>query len=316
MTGWFASNVILIQTTLTTTLLALSLQIPIRLGVFSFAGIGAFGIGGYTAAIAMVHLGWPTYPAILLGVVVAAVATYILGVIVQRLSGLYLGMATLAFTLIISVLAVNGGSLTGGAAGLFGAVGTIDVPQILLIVVGVVLVVSYFETGSRGRRADAVREDPSLAAAMGIHVSRYRLMAFLASGAIGGLAGAITTLRRTAISPAEVNFGLIVLALTVIIVGGIGSWVGVLIGAVVFVWLPTWVAFVGQWEDLIYGTIVVLAAVFMPDGAHGVIKMLIRRLRVRISREPRTFETAALPSIRAVRDRPDSRGLVRDGVDS
>lgn len=298
MTGWYASNVVLIQATMTTMLLALSLQIPMRIGVFSFAGIGAFGIGGYSAAIAIVHLGWSTYPAIALGVVTGAVATFLLGLIVQRLDGLYLGMATLAFTLIVAVVAVNGGALTGGAAGLFGAVGDIDELQILIMLVVVIAGVAYFELGSRGRRSDAVREDPSLAAAMGVSVARYRRVAFLASGAVGGLAGGITTLLRTSITPAEVNFHLIVLALTVIVVGGTGSWVGVLIGSVIFVWLPTWLSFVSEWEDIIYGVIVVIAAIFLPNGLLGIAKSLIRRIRSRGT--PKSVETSAIPSIRVV----------------
>ena len=62
MSDWYYMNVVLIQTTLTTLLLALSIQVPLRFGVFSFAGIGAFGIGGYGAAMAMVHLEWSTWP--------------------------------------------------------------------------------------------------------------------------------------------------------------------------------------------------------------------------------------------------------------
>ena len=70
MSDWYSMNVVLIQTTLTTVLLALSIQVPMRYGVFSFAGVGAFGIGGYTGAMAMVHGEWTTWPAVLLGTVV------------------------------------------------------------------------------------------------------------------------------------------------------------------------------------------------------------------------------------------------------
>ena len=134
MSTWYAMNVVLIQTTLTTLLLALSIQVPMRFGVFSFAGVGAFGIGGYGSAIAMVSLGWSTWPAVALGAVVAGAVVFLLGLVVQRLTGLYMGMATIAFTLIVSVLAVNGGDLTGGAMGLYGALGEISVLQILVVV--------------------------------------------------------------------------------------------------------------------------------------------------------------------------------------
>ncbi|WP_132992149.1 branched-chain amino acid ABC transporter permease [Gordonia zhaorongruii] len=281
MSDWFDANTVLMQQTLTTLLMALSIQIPMRMGVFSFAGIGAFGIGGYTAAAAMLHLGWGTFPSLVLGLAIPAAAVYLLGLLVQRLTGLYLGMATIAFTLIVAVVAVNGGDLTGGAAGLFGALGELTLGTILIVTVIVVALTQLTESRGMGRRVDAVREDPELANAMGIDVARYRRMSFLASGAVGGLAGGITTLLRSTITPAEVNFHLVVLALTVIVVGGTRSWVGVAIGSIVFVWLPTVVAFVSEWEEFIYGVVVVVAAVLLPDGVLGVIRDGWHRVRTR-----------------------------------
>lgn len=284
MSTWFASNTVLLQQTLTTLLMALSIQIPMRMGVFSFAGIGAFGIGGYGAAAAMIHLGWGTAPAILLGTVISGAVVYLLGLVIQRLNGLYMGMATIAFTLIVAVVAVNGGELTGGASGLFGALGQLTLGGIFVIVLVVLALTQFTESGSLGRRIDAVREDPELANAMGIDVGRYRRLSFLAAGLVGGLAGGITTLLRTTITPEEVNFHLVVLALTVIVVGGTGSWIGVAIGSVVFVWLPTWVSFVAEWEQFIYGALVVLAAVLLPNGILGVLRDGWHALRTRSRR--------------------------------
>lgn len=281
MSDWYYSNIVLLQQTLTTLLMALSIQIPMRMGVFSFAGIGAFGIGGYTAAAAMLHLGWATFPSIVLGMLIPGVIVYLLGLIIQKLNGLYLGMATIAFTLIVAVVAVNGGELTGGAAGLFGALGDLTFGSILIVAVVVVVITQLTESGGLGRRIDAVREDPELASALGIDVVRYRRLSFLASGLVGGLAGGVTTLLRSTITPAEVNFHLVVLALTVIVVGGTRSWVGVVIGSIVFVWLPTVVSFVSEWEEFIYGIVVVLAALFLPNGAFGVIRDAWHRLRIR-----------------------------------
>ena len=281
MMDLFSSNVVLIRQTLTMILLALSIQIPMRVGVFSFAGVGAYGIGGYAAAIAMLHLGWSTLPAIALGMLIAGVLTYLLGLLVQRLTGLYLAMATIAFTLIISVVAVNGGELTGGASGLFGALGDLSLLDILVVVAIVVALTQVTESRGLGRRIDAVSNDPELANAMGINVGRYRRASFLASGLVGGLAGGITTLLRSTITPAEINFHLVVVALTVIVVGGRRSWMGVVIGSVVFVFLPTWLDFVDQWQEVIYGALVMLAAVFLPEGVLGVLRNLWHRLRTR-----------------------------------
>lgn len=277
MIDWYLSNSVLLQTTLTTLLLALSIQVSMRVGVFSFAGIGAFGIGGYLAAIGMTQWELETIPAIIIGAIAGSIVVFLLGLLIGKLTGLYLGMATIAFTLIIAVLAINGGEFTGGASGIFGALGDITLEGVALVVLVVVALLTFTELGSIGRQIDTVREDPELANSLGISVTRYRRISFAVSGLIGGLAGGITTLTRSTITPEEVNFHLVVLALTVIVVGGSGSWVGALIGSVIFVWLPTWLDFVSEWEELIYGVLVTLAAIFLPKGILGVIRDLIHK---------------------------------------
>jgi branched-chain amino acid transport system permease protein len=277
MMDWYMSNSVVIQATMTTLLLALSIQLPLRMGVFSFAGVGCFGIGGYTAAILFTKFSMGTWPAIAIGTLLAGVLCYLLGLIIHKLSGLYLGMATIAFTLIVAVVATNGGTLTGGASGLFGALGGITNLHVFLLLAVVIIGLAISEFGRFGRKIDTVREDPELAAALGINVTSYRKMTFLASGLIGGLAGAVTTLLRSTITPAEVNFHMVVTVLTVIIIGGSSSWLGALIGAIIITWLPTVLSVVAEWESIIYGFLVALAAIFLPSGILGLAKNLIHR---------------------------------------
>lgn len=281
MMDWYLTNIVLVQSTLTTLLLALSLQVPLRVGVFSFAGAGCYGIGGYGAAIAMTRYEMSTFESIAVGTVLAGVIGFLLGLVIQRLTGLYLGMATIAFTLIVSVIAVNGGDFTGGASGLFGALGELDTVHIFLAVLVVVALLALSEFGSMGRRVEAVRENPELASALGVNVTRYRLAAFGISGLLGGLSGAFTILLRSTITPDAINFHLVVLALTVIIVGGSRSWVGALIGSIIFVWLPSLLDFVGEWEAVVYGIIVALAAVFLPEGVVGLVVDTYRKIQSR-----------------------------------
>lgn len=286
MNQWFLSHEILIQGTLISLLLALSIQVPLRAGVFSFAGVGSYAIGAYTAAILTIRAQVAPVLAIGAGVLLAAAVGYLLALLVARLSGLYLGMATIAFALFLGVLATNGGDLTGGATGLFGALSTLTTTHVVVVTVLVVLALAASERGAFGRRVDAVREDPQLAVSLGVDVIRVRRRVFVISGALGAAAGGMNALLRTTVSPETVGFHLVVTALTMIIVGGALSWAGAAIGAVIFTWLPTVLQFVGEWQLLVYGLVVAFAAVYVPNGLLGLLQEGRRRLRRRSRRIP------------------------------
>ena len=271
MISFYDTNLVLIQATLSGLVLALAIQVPLRMGVFSFAGAGSYGIGAYLSAILVLRQGMNGLVAIAVAVLVAAVIGLLLGLLIFKLNGLYLAMATVAFDLIISVIAINGGALTGASTGLYGVLADFTTGHMFVLTVIVLLLVAFSERGRLGRRVDAVRDDPELAASLGINVRRYRLVAFVVSGALGGLAGGMNVMVRTAIGPLDIGFGLIVLALTMIVVGGSRSWKGAIIGAVIFTWLPDVLAVIGEWQELVYGVIVAVAAVFLPRGLYGVI---------------------------------------------
>ena len=270
MMDFFDANVVLVQATFIGLVLALSVQVPLRMGVFSFAGAGSYGIGAYLAGIITIRYETPGIVAVLITMVCTAVIGLLLGLVIARLAGLYLAMATVAFDLIISVLAINGGELTGGPTGLYGVLSDFGTIHLVIVTLVVLTLVALSEVGRTGRRVDAVRDDPELAASVGISVRRYRLVAFVVSGALGGAAGAMNILVRSTVTPQDIGFGLIVLALTMIIVGGARSWKGAVLGAVIFTWLPELLTIVGDWQPLIYGIIVALAAIFLPRGIHGL----------------------------------------------
>lgn len=286
MTEWYFANQVLIQATLISFLLAVSIQVPLRAGVFSFAGIGSYAIGAYTAAILTIRLQLAPIIAIGVGMIIAAVLGYLLALLVARMTGLYLGMATIAFALFLAVVAINGGELTGGATGLFGALSTLTTTHVIVIVALVIVALAAFERGAFGRRMDAVREDPQLATSLGIKVNAVRRRVFVVSGALGAAAGGMNTLLRTTVSPETIGFHLIVTALTIIIVGGALSWAGAAIGAIIFTWLPSLLQFIGDWQPVVYGFIVALAAIYIPNGLLGVLQTGWRRLRARRRRVP------------------------------
>ncbi|HEY3259377.1 MAG TPA: branched-chain amino acid ABC transporter permease [Pseudonocardiaceae bacterium] len=297
MSVWFDAHLVLVQATFVGLLLALSIQFPLRMGVFSFAGVGSYAIGAYAAAITVLRWEVPGLVAVAVGALAAGLAGLPLALLLARLGGLYLGMATIAFDLILTVVATNGGDLTGGPTGLFGAIADITMAQIIGVTVVAVALLALTERGRMGRRIDAVRDDPELAASMGINVRRHRQAAFVVSGLLGGCAGAINVLLRTTVGPTDIGFGLVVLALTMIILGGARSWLGALIGAVVFTWLPSLLAVVGEWQHVIYGVIVALAAIWIPGGVLGLAtdawRGLQQRRRLRELATARPAETPA-----------------------
>ncbi|WP_326600730.1 branched-chain amino acid ABC transporter permease [Rhodococcus sp. PD04] len=283
MSDFYFSNIVLIQSTFTVLLLALSIQIQFRMGVFSFAGAAFYGMGSYGVAILVLHYDFGAFSALATIVVICAMVGYLLSLVVQRLNGLYLAMATVAFVMIVTVVAHNGGTLTGGSVGLFGVLTPVEisVPHLLAVCAVVVAAMIVSERGAMGRRIEAVREDPELASAMGINVALYRKMSFVLSGVLGALGGGLNILMMTAIAPENIGFPLIVLALTIIIVGGSRSWIGVLIGALIFTWLPVVLEQVGTYQSIVYGVIVAIAAIFMPGGITGIVTDLYRRRSAR-----------------------------------
>lgn len=301
MMGFYDSHLILIQATLVGLVLALSVQVPLRMGVFSFAGVGSYGLGAYGTAELVIHRNLSAFEAIGLTMLGTAFVGLLLGLLIYRLNGLYLAMATVAFDLIIGVVALNGGDFTGSSTGLYGVLTDFTMTQMALLTLVALGLVAWSERGRVGRRVQAVRDDPQLGASVGIPVRRYRLVAFVLSGALGGLAGSMNVLVRTTIGPLDIGFSLIVLALTMIIVGGAMSWKGALIGAIVFTWLPDLLTFVGKWQDLIYGIMVALAAVFLPRGIHGlgvdVVRWTQRRRRSRRGTPVVALEDDAGPEV-------------------
>jgi len=290
--AWYYGNLLTIQTTLTALLLALSIQIPMRMGVFAFTGVGAFGIAGYSTTILVADHGLGAIPAIIVSAIAAGLICLLWALLVYRLNGLYLAMSTFAFTLIVSVVAVNGGTVTGGPSGRYGVITPFGMGAIVTISSIGLVAAALTERGRMGRRIDAVRDDPQLATSLGVSVRRYRLWGFAASGLFGGTAGAMQVLIRTTITPTDIGFHLIVLALTIVVIGGLGSWTGALLGAIGFTWLPQLLTSASEWRDLIYGGVILIAAVVAPGGVHGVVTGWLRGRQ----RRRRAASGAALPA--------------------
>lgn len=283
---FFASHEQLFIQTFDFAILAASLQVVLRSGVFSLASIGFFSLGAYGAGIAA-KAGWPL-PAVLAGVVLGGLlGGYAFARPLRRLRGLYLGMATMAFSLVIPVLATSAGSLAGGAVGLYGIPVLASVWHLLGAALVVGFILSRLERGWAGRAQMSLRLDENLARSVGIGVAAQRDLLFAVSASLGAVAGALNALTSSIVTPSgSAGFVIVTLGLTMAIVGGRSSWAGAYLGAVLLSWLPEWIRWIGIWQTAAYGLMLALMMIAAPDGMLGLGQRGARALRARGRAEP------------------------------
>lgn len=249
------------------------------LGYVAFFAIGAYVTGILTSQgdLGITNMSfWLALPA---AVLVAIMAGMILGVPVLRMRGDYLAIVTLGFGEIIRVLATSDllKPYIGGAQGvlqiakpeIFGF--TMVQPQhfYYLILAGVglaVLVSSRLRDARLGRQWMAMREDEDVAEAMGIHLVSTKLLAFGIGAGFSGLAGAIFAARLSSIFPHSFNLLISINVLSLIIVGGMGSLPGVVVGALVLVGLPELLREFAEYRLLMYGALLIAMMVMRPEG--------------------------------------------------
>jgi branched-chain amino acid transport system permease protein len=264
-------------------LLALSLTlISGTAGQISFGQAGLLAIGGYASALLAVDLGAPP----VLSIPAAGLITSVLGTLLVfpafRLRGHYIAIATLAIGEIVSLVILNWESLTRGAMGvtgipplsLFGR--EIDSARAvywlcLAVVVAMALLQSRLLKSHFGRTLRALREDEIAARSYGIGLDRYKAIAFAFCGFAAGVSGAITAHLYSYLNNQTFDSQLSLLALTMVILGGMGNILGAIAGAVVLVGLPEVFRIAAEYRILIYGVVLLLLIRFRPQGLLGTV---------------------------------------------
>jgi branched-chain amino acid transport system permease protein len=249
-------------------------------GLLDLGYAAFYAIGAYTSGVLATKLGWPilvTVPAVIVAAVAAGV---IIGGPTLRLRSDYLAIVTLGFGEIVRISANNLKPITGGPSGIYGipafSIGPLNFNPVqnphafyyvvVVVVALAVLASSRLGRGKLGRAWRFVREDEDAAEAMGIRTYQTKLAAYIAGAIIGGLAGVLWGIKQTAVSPTDFTFLYSALILMAVVLGGMGSVPGIVIGAVVISVLPDLLTGVGAWRYFIFGVLMIVMMVFRPQG--------------------------------------------------
>ena len=274
----------------------------ISLGHGAFLGIGAFASGLLTAK-------GPQAPFVV-GLLAAAVAggvfAFALGLPALRLRGLHLAIATVGFAFMMEESLFKWNTITGGSAGLelprpragtFAFTSNADyLAVVLVLLLAIWLLDGNVFRSKLGRAFLAIRWDESVAQSFGIDVARYKLLAFVLAGALGGVAGSMYGHLIQFVSSTSFDFNFSLLLVIVVVVGGLGNRVGVLIAAIAFAFMPRLFGFLKGW-DLVVGPLLLIDVVVRHPRGLGAALRAGRAGRRRRPVASADISEAAMPSL-------------------
>jgi branched-chain amino acid transport system permease protein len=272
------------------------------IGLMSFAQVGFFGIGAYAAVLLVVDGGWSLWPALLAGGALATLVGLLIGYSSLRLSRHAFSIVTLSFALLCMIVARDWVELTRGAMGIPGLPPpTLELPGIRWRIVGPVdfywllmgfallaHALIYLVVSSRiGRAMRAVKLNEPLAQSQGIDPLAYKLLAIGLSALLAGVAGGLFVFYLTIIDPSIFDFYYTETTLIMVIIGGPGSFWGVLASSAVLTVLPDLLRFTTDLRMVLYGGVLIAAIMLFPGGLGG----WLHRRRVARWRRPRPAAT-------------------------
>jgi branched-chain amino acid transport system permease protein len=272
-------------------LFALSLDLIMGYtGMVSFGHAAYFGLGAYGSALVLLHFGQPIPVALLAGALLAGLVAIPVGWFSTRATGIYFAMLTLAFAQLLYTVAYKWRDLTGGSDGIAGVPKTtlfwngpsLAAPRAFYAVVAVVLVLSI--TFARalvdspfGRALQAIRENERRFVALGRDPRPFKLGVFVVAAFLAGLAGALFAPFRGFASPEVMFWVLSGQGLMMVITGGIGTLIGPVVGAVVFILVQEILSSYTEHWMIFTGAVFVLMVIFLPGGLVGTARRLLVR---------------------------------------
>ncbi len=261
--------------------LGLGLNIVVGLaGLLDLGYVAFYAVGAYSYALLNVHFGLSFWLALPIGAALGMLLGILLGFPVLRLRGDYLAIVTLGFGEIIRLVLENWTEFSGGPSGisnidrpsLFGL--QLDINQsiifiyylVLLLVILTIFVVNRLQDSRIGRAWLALKEDEIACQAMGIDKTKTKLTAFAMGATWAGIVGVMFAAKTTYINPASFTFLESAIILCIVVLGGMGSIVGVIIAALALILLPEYLRAFAEYRMLVFGAVLVLMMIFRPQG--------------------------------------------------
>ncbi len=260
-------------------------------GLLSVAQAAFYGIGAYATALLMVGAGFNFFVATIAGIIVAGIIAYVMGLVLSKFSGDYYALASLGFGVIAYSIFLNWQGLTNGPLGipgiprpnLFGWAFSDNLSFLvlaLLILLGVWTIAKFIVGSSFGRVLKAIREDEKAIQVFGYKTINYKLTIFVIGGMVAAIAGSLYATYITYIDPTTFNVNASIFIIAIIILGGLASLRGSILGAAFLILLPEFLRFVGfpdqiaaQMRQAVYGLLLVLLMLYRPQGLVGEYKL-------------------------------------------
>lgn len=276
-----AYQVNIMTTALIYVMLGLGLNIVVGLaGLLDLGYVAFYAVGAYSYGLLNYHCGLGFWAVLPIGAGLAAIAGILLGFPVLRLRGDYLAIVTLGFGEIIRLILENYNEFSFGPSGIaniprpgfFGMnmslnTATVYIYFILIaLMLFTVFVVNRLQNSRIGRAWIALREDEIACQAMGIDKTKTKLTAFALGATWAGMGGVLFAAKTTFINPASFTFLESAMILSIVVLGGMGSITGVVVGALVLILLPEYLRGLGEYRMLMFGVTLVLMMVFRPQG--------------------------------------------------
>jgi branched-chain amino acid transport system permease protein len=245
-------------------------------GQVSLGHAGFLGIGGYAVAIGPVYLGLPSWLSILGGAALSGLVAFLVGRPILRLKGHYLAVATLGFGVLVAIVLTNEAAWTGGPDGM-------SVPRLVLFewrvrgsetwyciaaatfLIGAVLALNLVDSPT-GRALKAIHDSEVASSVLGVDVARKKLAIFVVSAIYASVAGSYLALFNGHITPDISGFLRSIELVAMVVVGGMASVVGSLVGAAVLVVLPQTLTVLHDYEHMVLGLILMGFMIFLRQG--------------------------------------------------